>query len=78
MLFGVKNIYVIWCRNIMLFGVEIYLLCGVEIFCYVLIYILVAYICLFNYYSWDRVELYDLFNYVICWYFIEWLYFIIY
>jgi hypothetical protein len=33
---------------------------------------------LFNYFSWDRVELYDWFNYVICWYFIEWLYFIIY
>jgi len=38
-----------WCRDI--FVIEIYLLCGVEIFCYVLIYILVAYICLFNYFS---------------------------
>jgi len=32
MLFGVENIYVIWCRNIMLFVIEIYLLCGVEIY----------------------------------------------
>jgi len=29
-------IYVIWCRDIMLFGVKIYLLCGVEILCYLL------------------------------------------
>jgi len=35
-LFGVENIYVIWFRNIMLFGVKIYMLFGVEILCYLL------------------------------------------